>query len=148
MRPRIAYRSIPDPIGVKMTLSASALLLATVLAGCGGDGDSAASSLDAPARSGKEIFAERILGSNAGCITCHSLDPDTRLVGPSIAGIGTRAATRQPGVSAGEYLRLSIVDPSDYVVAGFDDGRMPADWEDMLTAAEIDALVAYLLTLS
>ena len=145
MRCRTAGRPVL-PLGLRAMLPA--VVLAAVLAACGGSDDSAATSLDAPARSGKEIFAERILGSNAGCITCHSLDPDTRLVGPSIAGVATRAASRQPGVSAEDYLRQSIVDPDAYVVDGFDDGRMPADWEDMLTPGEIEALVAYLLTLS
>ena len=129
-------------------LSGVALLLTVTVAACGGGNEPAASPADAPAISGEELFGERILGDNAGCITCHSLDPDTRLVGPSIAGIATRAAGRQPGVSAEDYLRKSIVAPSAYVVDGFDDGRMPADWDEALTAAEIDALVAYLLTLN
>ena len=145
-RPGRSFRRILT-IGPKAPVAVAVLVVATVLGACGGGNGSPDSSLDVPARSGKEIFAERILGSNAGCITCHSLDPDTRLVGPSIAGVATRAATRQPGVSAEDYLRQSIVDPSSYVVEGFDDGRMPADWEDMLTAGEIEALVAYLLTL-
>jgi mono/diheme cytochrome c family protein len=120
-----------------------------VLAGCGGsDGDAGPVGTDEPGRAGRELFGERILGPNAGCITCHSLDPDTTLVGPSIAGIATRAGERRPGVSAAEYLRESITDPSAFVVAGFDDGRMPADWAEVLTAEEIDALVAYLLTLA
>ena len=119
--------------------------MALALTACGG-GDSSGPT-DAVSRSGKELFGERILGSNAGCITCHSLDPDTTLIGPSIAGVATRAATRVPGVSAEDYLRKSIVNPEAFVVDGFDDGRMPADWAEVLTGVEIDALVAYLLTL-
>ena len=66
------------------------------------------------------------------------------VVGPSLAGIGERAATRVPGQSAREYLRTSIVMPDSHVVEGFDPGRMPSNWADVLTETEIDALVDYL----
>jgi hypothetical protein len=66
------------------------------------------------------------------------------VVGPSLAGVGERAATRVPGQSARDYLRTSIVMPDSYVVEGFDPGRMPSNWGDVLSDAEIDALVDYL----
>ena len=119
--------------------------LALAVAACGG-GSSDGSADEAPPP-GREIFAERILGANAGCITCHSLDPDTTLVGPSIAGIATRAATRVPGQTAETYLRQSIIDPGAFVVDGFEPGRMPGDWGEVLTDGEVESLVAYLLTL-
>ena len=120
------------------------LICLLILAGCGGD-----SGADKPStvRPGRDIFEQRILGPNPGCITCHSFDPDTTLVGPSIAGVGTRAATRVSGQSARDYLRASIITPSAFVVEGFDDGKMPADWAEVLTEAEVEALVDYLLTL-
>ena len=123
-----------------------ALLCLLVLAGCGG-GSGSALDTASTVRPGQDLFEERILGPNPGCITCHSYDPETILVGPSIAGVASRAASRVDGQPAGEYLRSSIVDPSAFVVDGFDDGKMPADWADILTEAEIEALVGYLLTL-
>ena len=75
------------------------------------------------------------------------MDPDTTLVGPSIAGIATRAGSRVSGLSADDYLRQSITNPSAFVVNGFDDGKMPTDLGEVLTPAEIEAVVAYLLTL-
>ena len=68
------------------------------------------------------------------------------IAGPA-AGVASRAASRVDGQPAGDYLRSSIIDPSAFVVDGFDDGKMPADWADILTEAEIEALVGYLLTL-
>jgi cytochrome c551/c552 len=124
-----------------------ALICLLVLAACGGGAGSEAGP-DGAVRPGREIFEERILGPNPGCITCHSMDPDTTLVGPSIAGVATRAQSRVNGQGAEEYLRLSIIDPSAYLVEGFDDGKMPADWQEVLSEAEIKALVGYLLTLT
>jgi len=123
-----------------------ALVLLLVVAGCGG-GDSGG-DVPSTVRPGRDIFEARILGPNPGCITCHSYDPDTTLVGPSIAGVAVRAQTRVSGQTAAEYLRESIVSPSAFVVDGFDDGKMPADWVESLTDAEIEAVVGYLLTLN
>ena len=64
-----------------------------------------------------------------------------------VDGFPTRAGSRVPGLRAEDYLRQSIVEPSAFVVDGFEDGKMPADWEEMLTPEEVEALVAYLLTL-
>lgn len=125
---------------------AALCVLAIAVAGCGGGGDSPSDSGSA-ARSGEALFEERVVGPNPGCITCHSLDPGTTLVGPSLAGVGSRAADRVPGLSEEEYLRQSILEPSAYVVDGFVDGLMPGDWGDVLTAAEVDGLVAYLVAL-
>jgi len=96
---------------------------------------------------GRALFERTVLGDNAGCVTCHSREPEVVLVGPSLGQVGADAATRVPGVDARTYLRRSIIEPDSYVVEGFDAGRMPQDWAEQLTDAEIDAIVAYLLTL-
>ncbi len=94
---------------------------------------------------GKELFNQNPLGSNAGCVTCHSVEEGVQLVGPSLAGIATRGAERVSGMSAEDYIRQSITDPTAYTVEGFPEGLMPA-YSD-LTPEQIDALVAYLMTL-
>ena len=118
-------------------------LVAVIVAACGGSGDA---ELVGPARTGAELFEDQVLAGNPGCITCHSLSPGVELVGPSLAGVATRAADRVPGVAPGDYLRASITEPGSYLVEGYDD-RMPGDWAETLSSADIDALVAYLLTL-
>ena len=50
-------------------------------------------------------------------------------------------------MTADEYLRQSILDPDAYVVDGFPSGQMLDIYDERLTEADIDALVAYLLTL-
>ena len=101
----------------------------------------------AEADAGRSLYFEGTLGTNAGCRICHSLAPGVVLVGPSFDGIGSRAATRVPGLSAEDYLRQSILEPNAYVVAGFPAGQMLQNFGDLLTEEDIDNLVAFLLTL-
>jgi len=123
-----------------------AVVMLLLVAGCGG-GSTSDPDTPATVRPGEEIFEQRILGPNPGCITCHSFDPDTTLVGPSIAGVATRAESRVSGQTARDYLRESILEPSAFVVEGFDDGKMPADWDEVLSPAEVESVVGYLLGL-
>lgn len=45
------------------------------------------------------------------------------------------------------YLRTSILHPNDYVVPGYPESLMPQNYAEILTEAEINDLIAYLLTL-
>ena len=83
---------------------------------------------------------------NARCATCHALVPDTIIIGPSLYGIATRAETRVEGQSAEEYLTMSVLRPGDYVVEGFNN-VMITNLAKELTSEELNALVAFLLTL-
>jgi cytochrome c2 len=80
------------------------------------------------------------------CSTCHSLEPDVRIVGPSLAGIATTAQTRVPGMSAEQYIRDSILRPGDYVVEGFPDA-MQRNFGEVLDAQQINDIIAFLMTL-
>ncbi len=123
----------------------TALVLILALSACGGG--SGASSEVGDVNAGKTLFAQPLIGAQPGCATCHSLNADEVIVGPSIAGIGTRAESRVSGQSAEEYLRSSILHPDEYVVEGFQPGVMVQVWEEELTPEQVDNLVAYLLTL-
>ena len=122
------------------------LLLALVMAACGGESAAAPTPVGDVA-AGEALFSEIIIGAQPGCATCHSLNADEVIVGPSLAGVGTRAETRVEGTSAEDYLRQSILDPDAYVVDGFQPGVMVQVWGDELSAEQVDNLVAYLLTL-
>lgn len=103
--------------------------------------------LSADPAMGERIFNGATLGASAGCQICHSLKPGVQLVGPSLAGVGTRAETRVPGMSAEAYLMQSLVKPDAYVVEGFQPGQMRPDLAEALTQQQLDDLVAFLLTL-
>jgi mono/diheme cytochrome c family protein len=131
-------------------LSVVLALAVVLLAGCGGgggeQGGSAGGATGGNVENGQAIFTRATVGSNPGCATCHSLD-GSQLVGPTMQGIGTRAATRVEGQSAQDYLHASIVDPNAYVVEGFAQGVMPS-YQDALQETELNDLVAYLLSLN
>lgn len=123
-----------------------------MLAACdGGDTDSegeeAATVGDAAA--GEALFMGPTIGSmNApGCLTCHSLEPDVVIAGPSLAGLAGRAGTRVAGQSAEDYIRAAIVNPDEYLVEGFTEGVMYGNYGEELTEEQVDDLVAFSLTL-
>ncbi|MCP4308991.1 MAG: hydrogenase iron-sulfur subunit [bacterium] len=103
--------------------------------------------LAAEADTGESLFLENTLGTNTGCRICHSLDDGVVQVGPSLAGIATRGTTRVAGMTAEEYIRQSILDPDAYIVDGFPAGQMLQNFDELLTAEDVDNLVAFLLTL-
>jgi mono/diheme cytochrome c family protein len=131
------------------------IVLALLLAGCGG-GSSEEAAPSGSASQGEQLFNQTTIGTNnaPGCVTCHSLQAGQTLVGPSLATVATDAAeiiqssdyTGQATTVAG-YLRESIVSPNAYVVQDFSAGQMYQDYEEALTAGQIDDLVAFLMTL-
>jgi cytochrome c len=86
------------------------------------------------------------------CSACHRLD-DTKLVGPSLRGLAgaKRNVRAKPGGPLREvtadaaYLRESILDPNAWLADGYPENLMPPVGA-ILTEAQVDALVAYLLT--
>ena len=86
------------------------------------------------------------------CYQCHTIDGvSVGLIGPDHSHVATWAADRKPGLTAEEYIRESIMTPEVFV-AGTDEversipGLMTSDITAGLTAEQVDALVAWLLT--
>ena len=111
---------------------------AITLAACSGAGRSGP-TLTPVEQEGQAVYTLR-------CAQCHALTPDTVVIGPSLAGIATRAASRVPGYDTQTYLETSILVPEDYLVEGFAN-TMPTNFGKELTSEEFAALVAYLMTL-
>lgn len=127
-------------------LAVRAILAATLgmvllLVGCGGGVSGPTAASVAVDGYGRDLFEERVIGSNPGCVTCHSLEPGVTLVGPSLASVTSPI----PGVSDAEYVRDSIIDPDAHLVDGFSAGQMNPGWDDYLSDEQINSLVEFLL---
>ncbi len=115
------------------------VLTVMFLAACSTPSAIPAPTLDAVQQTGQAVY-------NLRCAQCHALAPDTVVIGPSLAGIATRAATRVEGYDAVAYLEHSILAPGDYIVEGFAN-TMPTNFGKELTSEELTGVVAYLMTL-
>jgi len=104
----------------------------------GDDTGALASAGLAQAKTGQQIFTA------AGCAGCHTLSKAgaTGNIGPSLNDLAS-----SPDIKGNpeDYVRESITDPEKVVVSGYPGGVMPPNFGTSLTAAQIDALVKYLL---
>jgi nitric oxide reductase subunit C len=114
-----------------------------------------------PAASNDPVALGQLLfrTSPPGCFACHATSAGVNLVGPSLAGISTRALQiiadpnyHGKATDAKSYLHESIVDPNAYLVPGatYSSGGhslMPTGFDSSLTPQQVDELVAYLMTL-
>src|SRR5688572_9283306 len=94
------------------------LALSLALTACGPSGGSPPTTgggAGGNADRGKTLFTEK------QCVTCHKIPgiaAATGVIGPDLAGIGTRAATQKPNTTAEAYLRESIMEPNAFVPPG------------------------------
>lgn len=127
---------------VKQYICSFVSWLALLLVACSGTAEpvpTATPELTEQERLGQQVFSRE-------CAACHSLSPETTIVGPPLAGIATTATARVPGQDAETYILTSIMRPDDYLVEGYGN-TMPDNFGRRLTGEQIDAVVAYLLTL-
>jgi cytochrome c2 len=97
------------------------------------------------AANGELLFNGQINGQYP-CLACHSLEPGSALVGPSLGTIATTAAARKDGYTAELYIHESIVSPNAYVVEGFNQGIMPQTFAAQMTKQDLADLIAFLMT--
>ena len=107
-----------------------------------------------PVALGEALFRR----SPPACFSCHSLQQNVILVGPSLAGLATRAAAlvqspdyKGQARTPEDYIRESIVEPARVPRAGTDvlgreASRSCRPSTAILKPDEIDQLVAYLVT--
>jgi cytochrome c2 len=104
----------------------------------GDDEGALASAGLAQAKTGEQIFTA------AGCAGCHTFAPagSNGNIGPNLDELATAAGDREPGKSAEDYIRESLVAPDAFLVEGF--GNAMPSYEGRLTDEQIQALVEYL----
>lgn len=89
---------------------------------------------------------EAIFNGKGKCNTCHTLDPSApKGRCPDLSNVGAQAATRQPGVSAKDYLIESTYEPHKFLVPGYGN-IMPPVWKPpiSLSELEIETVIAFL----
>jgi cytochrome c2 len=102
-------------------------------------GGSSVAAPESPVALGQQIYGQR-------CASCHSLEADVVIIGPSFYGVAERAATRVEGQDARDYLRNSILYPADFLVEGFPD-VMQKNFAEVMSSTELDAVLDFLMTL-
>lgn len=118
------------------------LLMPLLLVACAGNQEpapTATATLSPQIAQGKQLFGQH-------CASCHAVEPETVIVGPSLFAVGQRAADRAPDMTAQQYVELSILQPNAILVPGYDD-LMPSNFGKRLNGQELDAIVTYVLSL-
>jgi mono/diheme cytochrome c family protein len=95
---------------------------------------------------GDPVRGQTLFVGVGNCAACHAVTGDTRLVGPSLAGIAVSAGSRVQGQSAAEYLLAVLIDPSKIVPSQLP-GVMPTTYGQQFNTQDLADMVAYMLTL-
>jgi mono/diheme cytochrome c family protein len=96
------------------------------------------------AKVGREIMDGKGL-----CLTCHTIGKtEGPFRFPDLAGVDTRARTREPGLTDVDYFAQAMYEPNAFVVPGFNPGMPTINKPPVgLTDQEILCVIAYLQTL-
>lgn len=106
---------------------------ATTTSSSGGGGDAAA---------GKALFASN------GCATCHTFQPagSTGTLGPNLDTAPTSDAKADKNMALAAFVKESIVNPDAYIAKGFNKGLMPKTFGSSIKGADLNDLVAFILS--
>jgi mono/diheme cytochrome c family protein len=90
-----------------------------------------------------------IVEGKGSCLTCHTIGKTSGPFRfPDLAGVGSRAATRIPGMNDLQYFADTLYHPNDFIVPGFSPGMPTINKPPIgLTDDEIRAVIAYLQSL-
>ncbi|MCP5096852.1 MAG: c-type cytochrome, partial [Chloroflexi bacterium] len=91
----------------------------------------------------------KLLADVNGCLKCHSIDGSPG-DGPTWLGVFGTEEALEDGTTVivdEAYIRNSILNPRDQIVAGFTDVDMPVNFAAVLTDGDIDALADYIESL-
>ena len=99
----------------------------------GGGGDATA---------GKAVFASN------GCATCHTFQPagSTGTLGPNLDTAPTSDAKTDKNMALAAFVKESIVNPDAYIAKGFNKGLMPKTFGSSIKGADLNDLVAFILS--
>lgn len=115
---------------------------------------------------GAEIFSTQYSETGFACATCHRVDSEEQLIGPGLLNLTIEMAIELPEFSDEEiveytgvepdasteeiligFIRTSIINPNVFVEEIYPASLMPQNWGEVLSAQDVDDLVAYIVTL-
>ena len=70
---------------------------------------------------------QEIMAGKGICLTCHTVGKTGALRFPDLAGIGSRAGSRVPGMNDVDYLAQTLYEPTAFVVPGFPPAMPPVN---------------------
>ncbi len=116
-----------------------AAYVAYAAAKSGDDQGALASAGLAQAKTGEQIFTA------AGCAGCHTFGPagSNGTIGPNLDELAAAAGEREPGKSAEQYVRESLLQPEAFLAEGF--GNAMPSFEGRLTDEQIQTLIDFML---
>jgi cytochrome c2 len=93
-------------------------------------------------------MGEELVKNKGGCLICHKITETGNERGPDLRGVGGRAATRIPDLTAEAYLTEALLQPAAFVVNEYPPimpaaNLPPAD----MSATELKAVIAFLQSL-
>lgn len=91
---------------------------------------------------GNAARGEELIYKTYECYACHIIGSGAGA--PSLEGIGERAKTERPPLTAEAYLYEAIMYPTAYVVEGYA-ASMPANYPQRLSDQELADMIVYLL---
>jgi len=92
-------------------------------------------------------IGEKIVFGKGQCMVCHPAKPESGMRSPAMSTIGAEIEkeARERGMTPEEHVFEALVNPSKYIVKGFEDMMSPVDKPPTsLTDGEIIAVAAYL----
>jgi mono/diheme cytochrome c family protein len=105
---------------------------------------------DSPEARGAILFKDYLPEVGFACATCHYATSDKRLIGPGLQGLAARVADYGLTITVDEYIRESIMFPRNFITPddpAYAPNAMPDKYHDLLTDAQLDDLIAYILSL-
>lgn len=129
-------------------IAGALLSISLLLMACGGPSTEAGDAARGQALFNAPVDSPR--GEIQPCSACHAVVEGQKSrtgLGTNFHDLGARAGNTVPGQSAEQYLRTAIIDPDAYLAGNFQDGLMSREYGKLLTAQQIEDLVAYMLTL-
>ena len=97
---------------------------------------------------GGQIAAGKTLFGSQGCGSCHTFTAagSSGSIGPNLDSAPATDAAADGNMDLAKFIKESIVNPSAYIAKGYSDGLMPKTFGTSLKPAQIDDLVAFILS--